>query len=181
MAKNPSASVPNGALDFIKMHKKWFITAAALVFAAILLLIIINPANSPTAVFNRYLDCMHAENDDAFAAISYDANFSSGQTKDDVIASYQMRFSSADNSYTSGGRVDLLKDASVSITKCESLKKSELSSRRSSLAENYRNTGRVTDICDITFAVKRGESTSTGTATAFCVTGKWYIGEVSGI
>ncbi len=171
----------NNALGFIKAHKRSVIGVGALLLAVVLLLIIVNPANSPGSVFKRYLNCLHAQDPEQFRTISYDANFSQSQTVDAVVDGYTLRFSSADSSYNSGGRVDLLKDVGIKVTKTETLKESDLSSRRSALAQTYRNTARITDIRNITFEIKRGEETSTGTAELICVTGKWYIGEVTGI
>lgn len=167
--------------DFVKNHKGMLIGVGSLLIAVVLLLIIINPANSPTAVFNRYLDCMRSENAAQYCEISYEANFSSGLTAENVADGYKARFTSADESYKSGGKVNLLKDTEIKINREETPKQGEISSRRSALSNNYRNTARITDIRNLTFTVKRGDVTTTGTAELICVTGKWYIADVSGI
>ncbi len=174
-------TIPKKPAEFIKAYKKLLIGAGTLLLTVVLLLVIINPANSPTAVFNRYLDCLHNRNAEQFRAISYDANFSSTTTADDAVGNYKARFTNADPSYKSNGRIDLLKDTSIRIIKSETPKQSEIATRRSALAENYRNTARITDIRKITFEVKNGETSSTGTAELICVTGKWYIADVLGI
>ena len=179
--KTVKKPVPKSFSGIFAAYKKWFIGAGALLLAAVLLLIIINPANSPKAVFNRYLDCLHSQNEQAFREISYEANFSAASTADNAAESYKARFLSADASYKSGGKVDLLKGTEIRIIKAETPKQSEIATRRSSLSELFRNTARITDIRNITFEIKRGETTSTGTAELICVTGKWYIGEVLGI
>lgn len=172
MAKKTSPPAANSAVGFIKAHQKCFIGTAVLLIAAVLLLIIINPANSPTAVFDRYLDCLRSENDEQFAAISYDANFSKTDTADAILGAYRSRFAS-------GG--DLLGESSVRITIAETPDKSDFVNQRSTLAEGYRNAQRITDIRNLTFKIKTGETESVGTAKLICVTGKWYIGEVTGI
>ena len=67
------------------------------------------------------------------------------------------------------------------ITKAETPTQAEIASRVQQLDERYRNAYRVTDIRNITFEIKQGEIKSTGTAEMICVTGKWYIGDVTGI
>ena len=104
--------------------------------------------------------------------------------KEDSAEGYRARFSSADPSYKSGGKVNLLKDTQVTVIKSEMLKQDEIANRRAELKETYRNTDRITDIRKITFEIKRGDSEdskTTGTAELICVTGKWYIGDVAGI
>lgn len=168
--------------DFIKKNKGWLIGVGSLLIAVVLLLVFIDPLNSPTAVFNRYLDCMHSENAEEYSEISYEANFSKTLTAEDVADGYKARFSSADASYyLSGGKVDLLKDTEIKITKEETPKQSEIASRRTDLSANYNNTARITDIRNLTFTIKRGDVPTTGTAELICVTGKWYIADVSGI
>ena len=170
-----------GAAGFVAANKNRFIGAGALICAIILLLVIVNPANSPNAVFGRYLDCLHSENNQQFTAISYAANYSEAMTKEDVVSAYQSRFTSADASYNSGGKVDLLKDTEIKITKVETPKQTDLDAKRTGLGQLYRNTARITDIRSITFEVKQGENKSVGTAELICVTGKWYIADVTGI
>lgn len=173
--------IPKNPAAFIKAYKKPLIGVCALLAAVALLLVIVNPANSPKAVFGRYLDCMRSLNAEQYSAISYDANFSSVSTAEDAVSIYKSRFTSADPSYKSGGKVDLLKDTEIRIIKEETPKQTEIASRRNALAANYRNTARITDIRNITFEVKKGDLTSTGTAELICVTGKWYIADVLGI
>ena len=178
--ESKAASVKN-APAFLAEKKKWIIGIGALVLAAVLLLIIINPANSPKSVFNRYLDCLHTQNEKAFSEISYQANFSSAMSREDSVDGYKSRFTSFDPSNQSGS-VDLLKNTQISIIKEETPKQSDIAARRTELKETYRNTERITDIRKITFEIKRSEEDkSTGTAELICVTGKWYIGDVSGI
>lgn len=184
--KKPAAAKkqsPADAIGFIKANKKAFIGAGALLLAVVLILIIINPANSPKAVFNKYLDCLRSENTELLKEISYDANFLKEMTADDVAQNYQMRFSSADDSYKSGGKVNLLKGTTIKITQVSTPKQSEITTRRAALTDRYRNAARITDIRNITFEITRAgvEGKSIGTAEAICVTGKWYIGEVTGI
>ena len=179
--KQQTKTAENEALGFIKKKKKWFIGIGAALLAVVLLLMIINPANSPESVFNRYLDCLRSRNSDAFRAASYEANFAKDTSADNVVASYEARFSSADTSYKSGGRVNLLTGKSIRITKAETPTQAEIASRVQQLDERYRNAYRVTDIRNITFEIKQGEIKSTGTAEMICVTGKWYIGDVTGI
>jgi len=171
----------NGAIGFIKAKKKLFITAGALLTAVVILLLILNPANSPKAVFDSYLSCLHSRNADRFTAISYEANFSKTMASEAVAESYKGRFSSADDNYKNGGQVDLLKGADIRITEIKSLTQSEISTRRSYLKENYRNTERITDIRSISFEMTRDDIPSIGKAELICVTGKWYIGDVSDI
>ena len=169
------------AVGFAVKHKKGLIGAAALILAAVLLLVIINPANSPKAVFNRYLSCLHSRNESVMRELSYDANYSKSLTAEEVTDTYKGRFLSAGSDYTNSGSADLLKDTKVKIQRVETPKKSSFSERRNTLANSYRNTARITDIRTITFSVTSGENTSVGTAELICVTGKWYIGEVTGI
>ncbi len=178
-SQNKPAS--KGAPSLIARYKKLLIGAGGVLIAVILLLVIINPANSPSSVFNRYLDCLRAENESLFTAVSYDAQFSNTSGPEAAAEQYRLRFSSADDSYKSGGNVNLLKDTDVRIIKQETPKKDEMASSRTALAESHRNTTRITDIRDITFEVKRGDQVTTGTAEMICVTGKWYVGEVNGI
>ncbi len=170
-----------GIAGFTGKKKSLCIGAGAVLLAVILLLVIVNPANSPSSVFNRYLNCLCSENADAFCAISYEANFSNTLTAENVAESYKGRFSSADPSYSVGGKVNLLKDTGVKVTKTVTPTQTEIASRRANLAANYRNTGSITDIRNLTFTIKRGDLTSTGTAELICVTGKWYIADVTGI
>ena len=162
-------------------YKKLIITATAALAAVILLLVIVDPANSPSAVFSSYLSCMHAQDESRFTAISYDANFSDAIPPDTVAEQYRLRFSSADDSYKSGGTVDLLRDTDIRIIETTTPKRDNIASRRTALGENHRNTARITDIRNIDFEVTRGDQVTYGSAELICVTGKWYIGDVSGI
>ena len=180
-AKKKNHPAAKNAKSLLRQRKKLFIGIGAALAAVILLLVIINPANSPSSVFNRYLGCLRAENDEQFAAVSYDANFSAASDTAAVVESYRQRFSSADPSYKSGGTVNLLQDTDIRIITQEAPKKDAFGSRRTALAESHRNTERITDIRTITFEIKRGDQVTTGSAELICVTGKWYIGEVSGI
>lgn len=166
---------------FIRAKKGLIAGIGGVLLAVILLLIFLNPANSPTEVFHRYLDCLRSENTEQLLAISYDANFSELQTPEDIAASYEGRFSSADDSYRSGSDIDLLKDTQVRITGVTTPTRTELIARREALSQADRNTARITDIRNICFEVKRSEVVTTGNAEAICVTGKWYIGEVVGV
>ena len=159
--------------------KKCIIAVCALALAVVLLLVIINPANSPESVFNRYLGCLHAQNEQDFQSISYEANFSNQYSAEDIVNGYKARFSSVDPA--NSAKVDLLKDTKLHITKAETPTQTEIASRRANLAERCRNTNRITDIRNITFEIKRGEEKTYGTAELICVTGKWYISDVTGI
>lgn len=190
--KKPLTKDPIG---FIKAKKGVFIGVGTLLLAVVLLLIIINPSNSPKGVFNQYLSCMRSENADQYLSISYEANFSRTMSGEEVANGYRSRFSSADDSYKSGGKVNLLSGKSIKILEVTTPKQSEISTRRAALSEYYRNTARITDIRNITFEIRTGSSQNTaadgeqatenkpliGTAEAICVTGKWYIAEVTGI
>lgn len=177
------AASSSDVIGLIRSKKKWLIGIGGLLLAVVLVLVIINPANSPKAVFEKYLSCMRSENDAQIAAISYEANFSKDTSSEMVVGSYQQRFSSADDSYKSGGKVNLLKGKSIRIIDVATPTQVEITSRRAALADHFRNTNRITDIRNISFEVKRGgeEKPTVGTAELICVTGKWYIGEVTGI
>ena len=177
-AKKPA---PRNAGEFFVYHKNLLIGIGGLVAAIVLILIIINPANSPNAVFNKYLDCMHSQNEEAYRVISYDANFSAATSADIAVDDYKARFSNADASYKDNGKTDLLKNTKVNVIKSETPNQTEIANRRNELKDSYRNTARITDIRNITFEVKKDGNKSTGTAELICVTGKWYIADVTGI
>lgn len=178
--KSPKPSL-GAAIGFVREKKRLVIAVCGILLTAILLLIFLNPANSPSAVFGSYLDCLRSQNEPKFLSISYGANFSKSTPPETIVESYRQRFSSADSSYKNGGRVDLLNGARIKVTGMKTPEKSEMSSIRSSLGDTFENTARITDVRDISFDVIRGTSTSKGSARAICVTGKWYIHEVSGI
>ena len=180
MAQKTSVS-SSKVTAFIREKKGLVAALCGILLTAVLLLAFINPANSPTSVFNSYLDCLHSQNAEKLLAISYEANFSKITTPETVSDNYGMRFSSADNSYKSGGEVDLLKGTQIKVTDVKTPKQSEQTSIRTSLADQFENTGRITDVRDISFDINRSGATTKGTARAICVTGKWYIHEVSGI
>lgn len=180
MDQKASASFSK-VIGLIREKKGLVAALCGILLAAVLLLIFLNPANSPTAVFNSYLDCLHSRNEAKYLSISYEAHFSKISTSETVSESYSQRFSSADTSYTSGGRVDLLKDTKIKVTNLKTPKQSEMTTIRSSLAEQFENTARITDVRDISFDIVRSGAKTKGTARAICVTGKWYIHEVSGI
>ncbi len=172
---------PKNAGEFFKYYKNVWIGLGGLLAAIVLILIIVNPANSPNAVFGKYLDCMHSQNEQTYRAISYDANFSAATSADIAVDGYKARFSNADASYKDNGKTDLLKNTEIKVIKSETPKQSEIATRRNELKDSYRNTARITDIRNITFEIKQNDNKSTGTAELICVTGKWYIADVTGI
>ena len=176
-------------LSVIKQRKKTFIGFASLLLAAILVLVIINPSNSPKSVFNEYLECLRHQDGEKLLQISYEANFSNKTTSEEVLQAYRNRFSA--------GVENPIKGKTIRITEVKHLTDEEISARKAELSANYRNTARITDICRFTLeitdedhprvdedsyeTVDPARAPIIGYAEAICVTGKWYIGDVTGL
>ena len=176
--KNPLA----GVLKFIKEKKIFVIGGAAVLVLIIVLIIILSScgANSPEGAIKKAVDSAKNLDIRGAASVSYEMNFDKDKNFDEEVKKQEEQIKQL------GSMVDMykqmLKNASIKVTKDEAVTADEMKSYQESWASSYKDTDKISEIHKVEYEVSgvMGQ-TSNGSCLAVKVGGKWYLKEFSGV